>query len=79
MRDVSNLDKALETAQEIARRPSEDRLAGLSGPAAEDAAVHVLMEAGMTVADAGRIVSAIWWGAWQQGYTSGANVSEKEQ
>lgn len=79
MRDVSNLDKALEEAQRVARLPSRDRLDGVTGPAAEDAAVAVLLEAGMTAADAGRIVSAIFWGGWQQGCTAGITLARKEQ
>lgn len=79
MQDVSNLDKALEEAQRVARLSSKDRLDGATGPAAEDAAVAVLMQAGMTIVDAGRLVSAIFWGGWHQGYTARVTLADKEK
>lgn len=68
MADVSGLAKALEEAQRVARLPVQDRLAGRTGAEAGDAVFHILLETGLTVTDADRLVSAIAWAGWNEGW-----------
>lgn len=77
MRDVSRLDKALEAAQGVARRPETDRLNGRLGEEAQTAALALMTEAGLTYADAYRVVDSLWWAGWAQGRSSGWNDALK--
>lgn len=76
--DVSELDKALEEAQLVARMPIKDRLDGLLGDQAESAALRVMAAAGMAYTDAIRLVSAIHWAGWNQAWTQARSTSDKK-
>lgn len=76
--DVSPMDKALEEAQFAARRPDTDRLNGRLGAESENAALRLMTEAGLTFADAYRLLSGVYWAGWAQGYTTGRTTAGKE-
>jgi hypothetical protein len=78
MRDVSSLDKALEAAQNVARRPVNDRLDGRLGSDAEEAVTRLMCEAGLSYVDAARVVSAVFWAGWHQGWTQGRNDGDRK-
>jgi hypothetical protein len=74
---MNELDKALEEAQRVARRPSEDRLDGRLGDEAENAAARLMSAAGLSYTDAIRLVSALYWAGWNQGWTQARDKSEE--
>lgn len=74
---MSRLHDAQENAQRVARLPINDRLDGRLGPDAEEAAVRLMTEAGLTYVDASRVVSAVFWAGWHQGWTQGREEPNK--
>jgi hypothetical protein len=77
MTDVSELDRALEEAQRVARMSQDDRLDGRLGDLAENAALRLLTAAGLDYTDAARLVSATFWAGWHQGWGTGYNGARK--
>lgn len=78
-KNVSRLDQALEEAQRVARMDSKDRLDGKLGEPAENAVLRLMTEAGLDYADGLRLVSAIRWDGWNQGWGQGFSHVRKNE
>lgn len=61
----------LAEAQRIAHQPISDRLDGKQADEAGAVILRLLEDAGLDYADGLKLLSAVQWGKWHEGWTAG--------
>lgn len=68
---LRSIDVALEEARRIVAEPTGDRLDGKLGQEAESVILRLLEESGLDYAEGLRLLSALSWSKWHEGWTAG--------
>lgn len=64
-------ETSLEDARRIAAQPTDDRLDGKQSEAAKEVALRLLEAAGLDYLQAVRLMGAVEWGRWSEGWEAG--------
>lgn len=72
-------ETSLEDARRIAAQPVEDRLDGKQGEAAKEVAIRLLEAAGLDYIQAVRLMGAVEWGRWSEGWNAGYRSGRGEE
>ena len=68
---MQRTDPTLAEAQRVAGLSQTDRLDGKHGEEAREAILRLLEATGLDYADALKLMSAVEWGKWNEGWRSG--------
>lgn len=68
---MRNIKATLAEARRIAEQSTSDRLDGKQAGEAESVILRLLEETGLDYADALRLLGAVQWGKWNEGWRAG--------
>lgn len=68
---MPNIEMLLAEARRIAGQPTGDKLDGKQAGEAESVILRLLEETGLDYLDALRLLAAVQWGKWNEGWRAG--------